>query len=106
MSKVQYDSFLEMRKFFHSELSTLEEIVPIINPVSEDDKNAFVLMLNMLRGIDERLQKATTLNEVSDLLDMDALEEPWAEHQKMIASTAIEAKRYIYDKVEHDVEAG
>lgn len=106
MSKVQYDSFLEMRKFFHSELLTLEEIVPIINPVSEDDKHAFALMLNMLRGIDERLQKATTLNEVSDLLDMEALEEPWHEQERVIAAMAKEAKHYIYSKVENDVEAG
>lgn len=102
MSKVQYDSFLKMREFFHKEVETLHEVIPILIPVSEEDEQTFALMLNMLQDIDRRLQAAETLGDVSDLLNMDALEDPWEEQQHLIMNISKEARKYIYEKTEAD----
>ena len=84
MSRIQYDTFLEMRTYFQTELNALKEVIPLLIPVNDDDANMFQLLINMLDDLNNRMQSATSLNDVSDFIDLDALECDWSEQKEQI----------------------
>lgn len=95
MSKVQYDTFLEMRSYFQSELSVLKDVIPMLIPVDEEDDQAFRLLMNMLDDLNNRMQSATSLSDISDIIDLDALEEDWDDQKHAIMQMTENAKKVI-----------
>ena len=77
LSKVQYDAFMKMRKFFHEQVDSLKGIVPIILPLNDDDAAKISTLMNMLDDIDGRFQRAHSLSDISDIVDLDILPEEW-----------------------------
>lgn len=95
MSKVQYDTFLEMRKYFQRQLDVLVDVIPMLIPVDKEDAQAFRLLMNMLDDLNSRMQNATSLSDVSDIIDLDALEEVWEDQKEIIETMTNTAKKRI-----------
>lgn len=95
MSKVQYDTFLEMRKYFQRQFDVLVDVIPMLIPVDKEDAQAFQLLMNMLDDLNSRMQNATSLSDVSDIIDLDALEEVWEDQEEIIETMTSSAKKRI-----------
>lgn len=95
MSKVQYDTFLEMREYFQRQLDVLTDVIPMLIPVDEEDAQVFQLLMNMLGDLNGRMQNATSLSDVSDIIDLDALEEVWEDQKEIIETMTNTAKKRI-----------
>lgn len=95
MSKVQYDTFLEMREYFQRQLDVLTDVIPMLIPVDEEDAQVFQLLMNMLNDLNGRMQNATSLSDVSDIIDLDALEEVWEDQKEIIETMTNTAKKRI-----------
>lgn len=95
MSKRQYDNFMLIREMFKKEVENIQELIQIIIPQSEEDKQQFNLFLSMITQINNRMQSANNLADVSDILNFDELENDWEELKETIDYYTFQEKENI-----------
>lgn len=83
MSKRQLDIADDFRKEFHKRADFLSKSLSIIRPITEEDKRLLQVGMDMLSSLDEELQRAETLRDFAEILDVEKLEANWEDVKKV-----------------------
>lgn len=67
----------DFKKEFHKRVMFLKQALSIIIPLSEEDKMTFENGIETLMSLDEELQNADTVREISKYVDLDEVEKSW-----------------------------
>jgi hypothetical protein len=67
----------DFKKEFHKRVMFLKQALSIIIPLSEEDKAIFENGMATLIDLDEELQNAETVREISKYVDLDEAEKSW-----------------------------
>lgn len=83
MSRRQYEIVQDFTKLFTERLKYLQEVLPMVEPLTPTDEKELRLSMSLLEAMEEELQ-TRDLSEIATILDIDKLEETWDQRKEEI----------------------
>lgn len=102
MSKRQVELAKDFRKYVHERVQFLVQSLPIIVPLTEEDSKKMRIGIDMIQSIDEKLQKAETARDFSEIIDLDDIEDTWPllKNQLDIRESVSSNVGWVHDEIE------
>lgn len=90
----------DFKKEFHKRAMFLKQALSIIIPLSEEDKAVFENGMETLMDLDDELQNAETVREISKYVDLDEVEKSWETVKRELDVCNVSEKTLISPKRE------